>query len=131
MVAFRASAVHLKRLEGPYTHRKKIKFPWEKLRLFSLQGRKLDQPIYPTENQGHPQGTISRDLKVDTHSFYWKASPERLRDSGQDPQLLKLRLELACEVQARSPPRSTITLENLEDLSLRPDDSLDFPQTDP
>ena len=88
MVAFRASVVHLKRLEDPYTHRKKIKFPWEKLRLFSLQGRKLDQPIYPAENHGHPQGTVSRDLKVDTH-FLLESKPREVKRLRPRPTAVK------------------------------------------
>lgn len=54
---------------------------------------------------------ISRGLQVDT-PFYWKASPRRLSDAGQDTQLLQLRLELVSEGQARPPPKSTIALED-------------------
>ena len=91
MVAFRASAVHPRRLEDPYVYRQhhKEESPWEKLRLFSLQGRKLDQLIHPAENHGHPQGKISRDMKVDTHSFLLESKPREVKRLRPRPTAVK------------------------------------------
>lgn len=68
---------------------RKIESPWEKLGLFSLQGRKLDQRIHPAENYGHPQGTISRDLKIDTHSFLLESKPQEVKRLWPRPTAVK------------------------------------------
>ena len=62
---------------------------WEKLRLCSLQGRRLDQLIHPPENHGQPQGTISRDMKVDTHSFLLESKPREVKRLRPRPTAVK------------------------------------------